>query len=353
MGEILGVGVTHYPGLFVSDDHMADILRRTLRSVRVPASLKEIKNWPEAMQAEWGVDEGKTAAAEHRRRLLNAFRKVRTEIESFEPDFLLIWGDDQYENFQEDCVPPFCIFIIREVKCTPLKDLDALWFTRENIWGEPEDKEFVVKGHPSAAKYLIRRLMEEGFDISYSYTPRSEKGLSHAFMQTILLLDYDRAGFDFPVVPFHVNAYGSHVIRRRGAIAHLTEGGSGEPDPAAPTPKRCFELGQATARILRQSPWRVVLIGSSSWSHAFLTDKNFWLYPDIDSDRKRYEELKAVQHHLWRDLSLSQIEEAGQHEILNWVCLAGAMVELGRKAEIIDYVETYIFNSNKCFAIFR
>jgi hypothetical protein len=51
--------------------------------------------------------------------------------------------------------------------------------------------------------------------------------------------------------------------------------------------------------------------------------------------------------------SSAQIEDAGQQEFLNWVCLAGAMTALGRNAEIIDYIESYLFNSNKCFALFR
>jgi hypothetical protein len=46
------------------------------------------------------------------------------------------------------------------------------------------------------------------------------------------------------------------------------------------------------------------------------------------------------------------MEAAGQHELLNWLCLAGAMAELGRSAEIVDYVESWVFNSNKCFAVF-
>jgi len=29
------------------------------------------------------------------------------------------------------------------------------------------------------------------------------------------------------------------------------------------------------------------------------------------------------------------------------------MDALGRNAEIIDYIESYLFNSNKCFALFR
>jgi hypothetical protein len=33
--------------------------------------------------------------------------------------------------------------------------------------------------------------------------------------------------------------------------------------------------------------------------------------------------------------------------------LVGAMEELERQPEIIDYVETYVLNSNKCLAVFK
>jgi hypothetical protein len=127
----------------------------------------------------------------------------------------------------------------------------------------------------------------------------------------------------------------------------------GEPDPPAPAPARCFDLGAATARALSAGPWRVALVGSSSWSHAFLTAKHHWLYPDVDADRARFEELKAGTFACWRDLSLADVEASGQHEFLNWLCLAGAMHALGRRAEVVDYVESYVFNSDKCFAVFR
>jgi hypothetical protein len=52
-------------------------------------------------------------------------------------------------------------------------------------------------------------------------------------------------------------------------------------------------------------------------------------------------------------VSTTAIEEAGQQELLNWMCLAGAMEVLGRKPEILDYIETYILNSDKCMAVFR
>ena len=35
--------------------------------------------------------------------------------------------------------------------------------------------------------------------------------LGHAFENTVLLLDDDRVGFDYPLVPFSVNCYGRRV----------------------------------------------------------------------------------------------------------------------------------------------
>jgi hypothetical protein len=353
MGELLGVGLTHYPGPMVPDEYMAAFLRRTLESNRVPAHLKEVASWPAAMQEEWGADESTTAAARHRARLVDGFRRVRREIEAFDPDFILIWGDDQYENFREEIIPPFCVYILDTLVSKPLAGVEKWAHTPQNAWSEAPDKEFRFRGHPDGAKYLVRRLNESGFDIPYAYATRDNRGLAHSFNQTMLFLDYDRTGFDQRIVPFHVNCYGSSVIRNRGGIAHLAADGSAEPDPPGPTPERCFALGRTVARLLKESPWRVVLMGSSSWSHAFLTEKHCWLYPDVESDRARLAELKAGRYTTWAGLDLAQVEEAGQHEILNWVCLAGAMTELNYRVEVLDFVETYVFNSSKCFAVFR
>jgi hypothetical protein len=353
MGELLGVGVTHYPGPMVADEHMAAFLHRSLRSDRVPAHLKQVESWPAPMQAEWAADGGTAAAAEHRARLVSAFRRVRREIEAFAPDFILIWGDDQYENFREEIIPPFCVYVMDDIPCRPLLGIDRWAPTADNYWGEPPDKLFHVRGHSDGAKYLVRRLMEAGFDVPYAYATRHERGLAHSFNQTLLFLDYDRTGFDFPLVPFHVNCYGSSVVRSRGGGAHLTGEGGSQPDPPGPSPERCFALGRAIARVLQESPWRVALVGSSSWSHAFLTEKHYWLYPDVEADRQRLQELQAGQYTTWGALDPATVEDAGQHEILNWVCLAGAMTELGYTVEVLDFVETYVFNSSKCFALFR
>jgi hypothetical protein len=349
MGDILGLGVTHYPPLLVPDARMALILERTLKSERVPAAAKDPATWPAAMRAEWDANRDHKAAAAHRQRLVNGFRAARRALDAFKPDFVVIWGDDQYENFREDGVPPFCVFALDTVDTRPHQP--RAFSDGSNVWGEPQDMVARVRGHRQGGVALASALIEAGFDTAYAYKMRYERGLPHAFINTVLLLDYDRTGLDYPVVPFQVNCYGSSVISKRGGVAHL-QGETLPADPPGPSPARCFAIGAATARALAASPWRVALIASSSWSHAFLTGKNHWLYPDVAADRARFEELRDGQAERWATLTTAQIEDAGQQEFLNWVCLAGAMHALGRRPHTLDYVETHIFNSNKCFAIF-
>jgi hypothetical protein len=353
MAEILGIGVTHFPGLMLKDAYMSTFLTRTLNSERVPEELKDPARWPQPMQRELEQNKDGSAAAEHRRRLVGGFRRARAALEEFKPDFVVIWGDDQYENFREDGVPSFCVFALDEVGSRPFSRAAAA--QHGNVWGLPKESAVTVKGHRAAGSTLAAGLIAADYDVSYAYRMRHELGLPHAFINTILYLDYDRQGFPWPVVPFHVNCYGSSVIAKRGSSAHLT--GDADPfakDPPGPNPGRCFDVGAETARILADSPWRVALIASSSWSHAFLTAKNHWIHPDVAGDRARFDELASGNLARWRDLSTEQIEDAGQQEFLNWVTLAGAMHALGRdKPEIVDYIESYIFNSDKCFALFH
>jgi hypothetical protein len=346
MAEILGIGTTHYPPGLVPDELKPWPLARMLNTDRrIPERLRDPANWPEPMRKEWGDDEGVTSHKQHRARVFNAYRKIREEIDAFKPDFILMWGDDQYENFKEDIIPPFCVLAYEKIDFKPYERLRG----RPNIWGEPNDKVFHHPGHHKAGRYVARGLLEAGIDMAYAYKPLHEDGLGHAFANTLLYLDLDRKGFATPVVPVAVNCYGSSVIRYQGGFTVHAD----EPDPPSPSPRRCFEMGQATARILKESPWRVVIMASSSWSHGFLTEKNNWMYPDLESDRELLGHLRTGNYAAWRDKPLKQMEAAGQQEVLNWTCLAGAMNELNYKADILDWVETWTFNAPKCLAIFR
>jgi hypothetical protein len=344
MGEILGLGVTHGPYVLYPEDSMANILKRRIQARDLTEDYKDPANWPEAMRKEWGDDEGLAAAHTHRMQLVEGFRKARAALDAFKPDVVVIWGDDQYENFHEDVVPAFCVYIEEEFHCQPWSGGSGLGVTN-NVWGEAADWTLSVPGHWRAAKDLTHHLLGNKFDVAWAYK-QLHHDFGHAFWRTVAHLDYDRTGFNYPVIPFHVNCYGSRFTRNLRTL-----GEDREFDPPGPTPERCFELGGEIARFFKDSPYRVALIGSSSWSHAFLTPKNRMVWPDVDSDKARYAELAEGNYKAWRDISVAQLEDAGQYEMLNWVCLAGAMDELGQKPTYTEFVESYVFNSSKVIAI--
>jgi len=349
MGEILGLGMTHYPPLTGLDQNMAGILRRVLQDPGLPERHRDPASWPAPMRAEYGSDGGTASAAGHRDALLHHFRKARKILDDFRPDVVVIWGDDQHENFTADVIPPFCVLAYDKVEARPWQRPGV----GPNVWGEPSETSFQIMGHREAGKHLATGLLEQGVDMAYAYKPLHYPGLAHAFLNTIMFLDYDRVGFPYPVIAFQVNCYGRRVIAQRGGRASLARPlAEADLDPPSPSPKRCMEVGAATARVMRDSPWRTALIASSSWSHAFLTDKNHQLYPDIESDRRLYEALRIGDYETWRKTPLRAIESSGQQEMLNWYMLAGAMEALGRKPDECYFLETWSFNSNKCFATF-
>jgi hypothetical protein len=61
----------------------------------------------------------------------------------------------------------------------------------------------------------------------------------------------------------------------------------------------------------------------------------------------------AREYGTWKETTTAEIVDAGQHEMLNWFCLTGAAVELGLDLTWSELVTTDVFNSNKCFAVFK
>ena len=112
MAHFLGLGLTHYPLLAGTDEHMADLLRWTLTDPDIPAEAKDPATWPASMRAEWGSDDGVASAAHHRKLLVENLARCHDALDEFAPDVVVVWGDDQYENFREEVIPPFCVLEI-------------------------------------------------------------------------------------------------------------------------------------------------------------------------------------------------------------------------------------------------
>jgi hypothetical protein len=362
MAEILGIGISHYPPLSGRDEDMANILKGRLADPGVPATAKDPANWPEKMRSEWGTDKGRTGAGAHRAAMLKGLYKARAAIDEFKPDWVLIWGDDQYENFREDIIPPFCVMAYEDLIVRPwadasgsamfAKDGDQWGSGKPNVGQESAEHSFRFRGQREAGKYLASALIESNFDVAYAYKPLHHASLPHAYLNSVLYLDYARQGFEYPIVPFQINCYGRLVVSHKGFISAFNDR-SRPLDPPSPSPHRIFDLGAAVARICLESPWRVALIASSSWSHAFLVDKTWRMQPDIAQDRELYDALLNRDFDRWRSTSLKQIEESGEQELLNWFALAGAVKTLDLPCVWSDFVETHLFNSSKVTAIFR
>lgn len=361
MGDVLGIGISHYPPLSGRDEDMANILRGRLDDPGVPESERDPANWPAAMQAEWGDDRGVAGAARHRADMLRGLRRARAAIDEFDPDFVIVWGDDQYENFKESIVPAFCMMAYDDMDIQPWAHAsESAMFSgeedewgggRPNVWGERRDFTLRVRGNRDAAKHIASKLIERDFDLAYAYEPLNHPGLPHAFLNTILYLDYDRTGWRYPVLPFQINCYGRRVISYRGFISRL---GDERPlDPPSPSPRRVFAMGAEVARICRESPWRVALVASASWSHAFMVDSTYRMRPDIEADRRLYDSMVTGNWDVWKSMTLDQVEAAGDQELLNWFALAGAMDALGQPCSWSEFVETHVFNSSKVAAIFE
>ena len=351
MADILGMGLSHYPGPLVPVEHWPNMLKRWVEIGRIkPADFAEKERWPALMRVEWGDDEGQSAARSHQVRLAEGYRALRARLDAFQPDIVVIFGDDQFENYKRDCIPPASVGIFNTVACKPFRGGEFPFGTSENPWGIDADTVYPVACHYDGAMGLTRSIIESGCDIAYSMTVRHPAGLAHSFANTVVFLDRDLQGFPYPIIPVHINCYGNQLIST-GAGAQGE--GATMLSPPAPRPRNCFELGRAVARHFRDSPYRVCIIGSSSWSHGSLTPKHGRLYPDVPADRALFSDLQSGRFRDWSNLDPDALDDAGQHELLNWIALAGAMSELDQDATIVDYVETHVFNSTKCFAIFE
>ena len=168
-------------------------IKMCLEDPCLPERLRDMKNWPAPMREQWGTDDGQSHSDAHRQDLIDRFRLARQALDEFQPDLCLLWGDDQYENYKEDCVPAFSILAYDSVDAQPWTHMRR----GANMWDEPDDKVFTIQGHREAGKHLASSLLDNGFDVAYSYKPL-HRGLGHAFVNSILYLDWDRRGFPLP-----------------------------------------------------------------------------------------------------------------------------------------------------------
>lgn len=236
------------------------------------------------------------AMRHHAERCHKAIAVLGDKLRAWNPDVLIIVGDDQEENILKDNTPPFTIFMGESANAT-------LHYTYFGTKEEGQITRYAVDA--PLAKSLLLGLMDEGFDPAWSLETRYPGGLGHAFGRVLRLLLPDCR---IPIVPVMVNTY----------------------YPPAPSAKRCFDFGAAMGRVLsrQRDAKRAAIIGSGGLSHTKI---------DESLDQKVIRAIEANDAKYLSSLP-SDLLVTGTSEIRNWIVVAGAA---GTAGKMVDYVPCY------------
>lgn len=269
-------------------------------------------------------------------RCMKAFAKLRERVEAARPDVLLVFGDDQYEQFHFDNFPAFALCLSNGFEAMDPAVFCSAFMRRGEILKSSEQR---VKGRgcPELGKELMVGLMERGFDLAFSLDlPNAEYGLGHAFTHPSYYLD---PGYTIPILPFYVNCY----------------------YPPQPSGRRCYELGRAVREEIEACPLdlNVVVVGSGGlwhtplWPDAYLDEA----FDGAILDYVRAGDAAGMAQFFdgvpWRhpDTVRPGLEwiigvtgmrggiGSGTGETRNWI--AAAAVADGTKGTVADYVPVY------------
>jgi 3-O-methylgallate 3,4-dioxygenase len=235
-----------------------------------------------------------------------AIRALGEALRAARADVVVIFGDDQQEQFHDDNMPTFAVYHGKSVPVvTHTGRNPAAWkHAEERGWAATAPE---YETDPALADHLIRAMNAAEFDIARCNKLRPEVGVGHAFS---FLYRRVLPGSNLPMVPVMVNTYYP---------------------PNQPTPKRCYAFGQAVRKAIEawDSSKRVAIMASGGLSHVVI---------DEEIDAMTIDGLKNKKPELLFRLPRERLR-GGTSEILNWVALAGAMEN--RDLKYLEYVTTY------------
>jgi 3-O-methylgallate 3,4-dioxygenase len=282
MAELVAsLAMSHAPQLMLNPDQWGLLNTRSWDPLPVRPELES-----ETIEVKW--DKWK--------RCMGAIDQLRQKLAALAPDTLVLVGDDQHENLIEDNMPPFSVFIGKEVEAS----------TSLRYLNQPRsENRSRYKVDDALALGILDGLMNDGFDPAYSRKTRYDGGLGHAFARVLKFLTPDAR---FSIVPVMVNTY----------------------YPPAPSAQRCVQFGKAVAKAIRgfSQSRRVVVIGSGGLSHTKIY---------LRLDRGLIQALEKNDQKFLQEMSSAALVE-GTSEIRNWIVAAAAA---DRPATIIDYQPLY------------
>jgi hypothetical protein len=266
---------------------------------------------------------------EKARRVAVAVETLRSKLAELHPDALIVFGDDQSENFPSPglrLMPMISVYLGEQ--------FSGFRYDNQARRGEQQ----VVQNHPDLARAITYGLIDEGFDPAYMLDlPVPEAGIGHAVMNPLgYFTDYE-----IPTVPIVLNAIYAPCL----------------------TGKRSNELGKAVRRIVDRFPrdLRVVAIGSGGLWHTTSAPQT-WLNEEFDRIGMKYlaaGDIKGWAAHFdgyvpeagdrsqWtnnRDRGSSGLPamagpQFGSREILDWI--AASSTAEGSPFTIVDMIQIY------------
>jgi protocatechuate 4,5-dioxygenase beta chain len=244
------------------------------------------------------------------KRFQAAFATLRQQVQAYQPDALIMIGDDQGDMFNLANNPTFAVYTGEE----------PIWgVSVHDPFGTPPEKRTRVTfpNHSELARHILKGLIKKGFDLANvgRFEPRGnpQRGVSHMVSNLVPEVDPQH---EIPLVCLFMNEY----------------------YPPLPTAKRCAQLGAALTEILAERPERVAIYASGGLSHFPGEFNAGWIDPALDYwilERLERNDLEALQHLFTFD-SINM--RSGTGEVRAWISVAAAM---NRPARIVDYVPAH------------
>ncbi|HET9880275.1 MAG TPA: hypothetical protein VFS81_00845 [Candidatus Binatia bacterium] len=220
-----------------------------------------------------------------------AFAALRTDLEEAKPDVLIVVANDQFVNFFWNNIPTFFVTLADEVRGH---------FTRHK---------FRYRNHKELGQAIVAAGMEKGIDFSFG----EHVELQHTQnVPLYFLLPEPR----IPILPVYVNTW----------VA------------PAPTPKRCYQVGELIREVAVNSPERVAILATGGLSHFPGSPRIGEI--DTQFDHKLLEIMRQGKGPTLADYSVDELLKAGDSEFLNWMVVVGAVGNA--KATYTSYMPDFV-----------
>ncbi len=286
---VLGVGHSHTPQISVDPEEWPNLGKTDQVSPNIPANLDD----------QLQVD----CFREKHARVQKAVKTLGEVLRGANLDAIVIFGDDQHEQFDDKNMPAVAIYHGDKVEVHERRARPGTNFP-------PLHLEKAAPEYPNSAdlaNHLISSLTEQEFEITRCNELKAERGIGHAFS---FLYQRLWPECDVPIVPIMINTYYP---------------------PNHPTPKRCHDLGRAVNAAV--GSWkggeRVGVIASGGLSHIMI---------DEEIDQAALKALDAKDTAGLYALPREQLV-GGTSEILNWVALDGAVGD--KRMNLLEYIPGY------------